>query len=80
MDKLEPCINNADCKENSLKDTQIASTSLIEYKEIDTPCVALTIIGESRLTDIEIFAKQSFRFSFKAFFSTLILTIMNMFI
>lgn len=80
MNTLEPCINNNDCEKSSLKDTQTASNSLIEYKEIDTPCVALTIIGESRLTDIEIFAKQSFRFSFKAFFSTLILTIINMFI
>lgn len=56
------------------------STDIIEYKEIDEPCVALTIIGENRLTNAEIFVKRGFKFSFKAFFSTLILTIMNMFI
>lgn len=54
--------------------------ALIEYKEVDEPCVALTIIGENRLTDIEIFVKRGFKFSLKAFFSTLVLTIMNMFI
>ena len=56
------------------------STAIIEYKEVEEPCVALTIIGENRLTDAEIFVKRSFRFSNKAFFSTLVLTIMNMFI
>lgn len=56
------------------------STAIIEYKEVEEPCVALTIIGENRLTDAEIFVKRSFRFSIKAFFSTLLLTIMNMFI
>lgn len=56
------------------------STDIIEYKEIEEPCVALTIIGENRLTDAEIFVKRGFKFSFKAFFSTLVLTIMNMFI
>ena len=56
------------------------STDIIEYKEIDEPCVALTIIGENRLTNAEIFVKRGFKFSFKAFFSTLVLTIMNMFI
>lgn len=56
------------------------STAIIEYKEVEEPCVALTIIGENRLTDAEIFVKRSFRFSIKAFFSTLVLTIMNMFI
>ena len=54
--------------------------SNVEYKEIDEPCVALTIIGENRLTNAEIFVKRGFKFSFKAFFSTLVLTIMNMFI
>lgn len=56
------------------------STAIIEYKEVEEPCVALTIIGENRLTDAEIFVKRSFRFSIKALFSTLVLTIMNMFI
>ena len=57
-----------------------SSTQLIEYKEIDEPCVALTIIGENRLTDAEVFVRRGFKFSLKAFFSTLMLTIMNMFI
>ena len=56
------------------------TTAVIEYKEIEEPCVALTIIGESRLTNVEVLVKHGFRFSFKAFFSTLVLTIMNMFI
>ena len=60
--------------------TFVASTELIEYKEVEDPCVALTIIGENRLTDTEVFVKRGFKFSFKAFFSTLVLTIMNMFI
>ena len=60
--------------------TESNMTQLIEYKEVNEPCVALSIIGENRLTNIEIFAKRSFRFSFKAFLSTIVLTIMNMFI
>lgn len=59
---------------------QTDSTSLIKYKEVDEPCVALTIIGENRLTNVEVFVRRGFKFSFKAFFSTLLLTIMNMFI
>lgn len=61
-------------------DIEADSTAIIEYREVDEPCVALTIIGENRLTDAEILVKRSFRFSIKAFFSTLVLTIMNMFI
>ena len=57
-----------------------SSTQLIEYKEIDEPCVALTIIGENRLANVEVFVRRGFKFSFKEFFSTLVLTIMNMFI
>lgn len=60
--------------------TYVVSNQLIEYKEVEEPCVALTIIGENRLTDTEVFVKRGFKFSFKAFFSTLVLTIMNMFI
>ena len=56
------------------------STSMIEYKEIEEPCVALTIIGENRLTDAEVFVKRGIRYSIKAFFSTIVLTIMNLFI
>ena len=40
--------------------------------------VALTIIGENRLSNVEIFVKRGFKFSFKAFFSTFVLTIINM--
>ena len=61
-------------------DASNSSTDLIEYKELDEPCVALTIIGENRLTDAEVFVRRGFKFSIKAFFSTIMLTIMNMFI
>lgn len=73
---------NIEISENSIVDEapNSQSTDIIEYKEIEEPCVALTIIGENRLTDAEIFVKRGFKFSFKAFFSTLVLTIMNMFI
>lgn len=57
-----------------------SSTDLIEYKEIEEPCVALTIIGENKLTNTEIFIKRGVKFSIKAFFSGIILTIMNLFI
>ena len=60
--------------------TEKESTDIITYKEIDEPCVALTIIGENRLTNVEVFFKRGVKFSFKAFFSTIVLTIMNMFI
>lgn len=75
-------IENISTNENSSDspDIETNSTALIEYKEVGEPCVALTIIGENRLTDAEIFVKRSFKFSIKAFFSTLVLTIMNMFI
>lgn len=56
------------------------SISLIEYHEINEPCVALTIIGENRLTDAEVFIKRSAKFSFKAIFSAVVLTIVNLFI
>ena len=51
-----------------------------EYKEIDEPCVSLTIIGENKLTDAEVFIRRGAKFSFKAFFSTLVLTFVNLFI
>lgn len=56
------------------------SKAIIEYKEIDEPCVALTIIGENRLTDTEVFIKKGLKYSIKAFFSAIVLTIMHMFI
>ena len=61
-------------------DNPTPNTDLIIYKEVNQPCVALTIIGENRLTDFEVLVKRGFRFSFKALFSTLALTIINMFI
>lgn len=67
-------------KLNIIFSSTSTSLDLIEYKEVEDPCVALTIIGENRLTDAEIFVRRGFKFSFKAFFSTLVLTIMNMFI
>lgn len=60
--------------------TENNSTAVTEYKEVDDPCVALTIIGENRLTDTEVFIRRGIRYSIKAFFSAIVLTIMNMFI
>ena len=62
---------NADIPENA---------DLIEYKEVEEPCVALTIIGENKLTDTEVFIRRGLRYSIKAFFSAIALTIMNLFI
>ena len=70
---------NSEEEIKEIKETKEA-TAMIEYKEVDEPCVALTIIGENRLTDAEVFVRRGFRFSLKAFFSTIVLTIMNMFI
>lgn len=71
---------NETLTEVSVENIENTSTDIIEYKEINEPCVALTIISENRLTNAEVFVKRGFKFSFKAFFSTLVLTIMNMFI
>ena len=74
-------IANCDAEITSKPQTnQSDSAQLIEYKELKEPCVALTIIGENQLTDIEVFIKRGFKFSFKTFLSTLALTIINMFI
>ena len=56
------------------------TTEMIEYKEVEEPCVALTIIGENKLTDAEVFVRRGIRYSIKAFFSAIVLTIMNLFI
>ena len=85
MEMLQPNETLSEVSEENIKNSCIESngnmsTAITEYKEIEEPCVALTIIGENRLTDVEVFVKRGFRFSFKAFFSTLILKIMNMFI
>lgn len=53
--------------------------SIIEYQEIEEPCVALTIIGKNKLTNAGIFVRRGIRYSIKAFFSTIVLTIVNMF-
>lgn len=55
-------------------------TDIVEYKEVEEPCVALTIIGENKLTDAEVFIRRGIRYSIKAFFSAIALTIMNLFI
>lgn len=54
--------------------------ALIEYKEINEPCVALTIIGENKLSVTASIVKRGVKFSVKTFFSTLLLTIAKMFI
>ena len=56
------------------------NTEIVEYKEVEEPCVSLTIISENKLTDAEVFVRRGIRYSIKAFFSTLVLTIVNMFI
>ena len=55
-------------------------TDIVEYKEVEEPCVALTIIGENKLTDAEVFIRRGIKYSIKAFFSAIVLTIMNLFI
>lgn len=66
--------------EKTEESEETASTAIIEYREIEEPCVALTIIGENRLSTPAVFVKRGFKYSIKAFFSTLVLTIMNLFI
>ena len=66
--------------ENVESENASTSTDVVEYKEVEEPCVALTIIGENKLTDAEVFIKRGIRYSIKAFFSAIALTIMNLFI
>lgn len=54
-------------------------TSMNDYKEVEEPCVSLTIIGENRLTDTEVFIRRGIKYSIRAFFSAIVLTIMHMF-
>ena len=61
-------------------ETSSDNTDVVEYKEVEEPCVALTIIGENKLTDTEIFVRRGIKYSIKAFFSAIVLTIMNLFI
>lgn len=65
---------------NDVSESPSENTEIVEYKEFEEPCVSLTIIGENKLTDAEVFVRKGLRYSIKAFFSTLVLTIMNMFI
>ena len=66
--------------ENNVSENSIDNIEIIEYKEVEEPCVALTIIGENKLTDAEVFVRRGIKYSIKAFFSTIVLTIMNLFI
>jgi len=61
-------------------ETSSSNTDVVEYKEVEEPCVALTIIGENKLTDTEVFIRRGIKYSIKAFFSAIVLTIMNLFI
>ena len=76
IDESVDCIE--EISDNS--DIENISTSITEYKEVEEPCVALTIIGENRLTNAEIFLRRGLKYSIKAFFSAIVLTIMNLFI
>jgi len=64
----------------TLVDDVPENTDIVDFKEVEEPCVSLTIIGENKLTDAEVFIRRGIRYSIKAFFSALVLTIMNMFI
>ena len=72
-------ITDIDTVETNLSEEN-NSTDITEYKEVDEPCVALTIIGENRLTDTEVFVRRGIKYTIKAFFSAIVLTIMNLFI
>lgn len=79
MEELENKVENTDEKvEEKIIDNN--STDIIEYKEVEEPCVALTIIGENRLTDTEVFIRRGIKYSIKAFFSAIVLTILHLFI
>lgn len=82
MEKLDTNeeLNIEESSVETLVDDVSENTEIVEYKEVEDPCVALTIISENKLTDAEVFVRRGIKYSIKAFFSTLILTIMNMFI
>lgn len=81
-EEIDSSIENSENQISEINDenSNNNTTAIIEYKEIEEPCVALTIIGENKLTNTEVFIKRGVKFSIKAFFSGLVLTIMNMFI
>lgn len=66
-------------KDSNDLDIENISTAVTEYKEVEEPCVSLTIIGENRLTDTEVFIRRGIKYSIRAFFSAIVLTIMHMF-
>ena len=72
-------ISVVDSDENSEFEPN-TETAITEYTEVEEPCVALTIIGENRLSDAEVFVRRGIRYSIKAFFSAVALTILNLFI
>lgn len=76
IDDVSVATVEENCDEKNIEST---STEITEYKEVEEPCVALTIIGENRLTDAEVFIRRGIRYSIKAFFSAVVLTIMHMF-
>ena len=78
-DLNEPDIETAEDIQDSPTEEN-TSTAITEYKEVEEPCVALTIIGENRLSDAEVFVRRGIKYSIKAFFSAIVLTIMNLFI
>lgn len=55
--------------EKDSKDLNIKndSTTMNDYKEVEEPCVSLTIIGENRLTDTEVFIRRGIKYSIRAF-------------
>ena len=71
---------NIENTENTVSENTPDTAEMIEYKEVEEPCVALTIIGENKLTDTEVFVRRGIRYSIKAFFSAIALTILNLFI
>lgn len=72
---VDTLVDNVNSEDNVSDNTEI-----IEYKEAEEPCVALTIIGENKLTDTEVFIRRGIKYSIKAFFSAIVLTIINLFI
>lgn len=79
MEELDNKVENTDEKVEE-KNVDNTSTDIVEYKEVEEPCVALTIIGENRLTDTEVFIRRGIKYSIKAFFSAIVLTILHLFI
>lgn len=71
---------NTDVQENVELESSSSNSDMVEYKEVEEPCVALTIIGENKLTDTEVFIRRGIRYSIKAFFSAIVLTVVNLFI